>query len=561
MCEFQSGIYKSIYIFAEKTADSDGWIRLNGPGGRKSQVHMGDDAYRLIQLPLEAEGGYRLDWENVRISQMYLSDCPDLLERGVMFLNPDTGEAEELGAWYDTPWREQYHFSPFVNWANDPNGLCWFKGYYHLFYQANPFGQKWNDMYWGHTVSRDLMHWIHLPHVLEPQHYLWNNTERKGGAFSGSALAEHDKIRLFLTRHDGPQEDGTDTREWQTSAVCRDGIHVAEEKELITEKPEGASFDFRDPKAELIDGNLYLVLGSSIGEVPSILLYRKTASGTWEYEGPLLQEKTPGIRTFECPDFFKLDGRYVALGAWMCHYDEAGRYQMTRCYVGDFNGGRLHAVRQQWYDFGSNFYAVQSFEHEGRRIAIGWASDFMMEHREQEGGAYGSFALPRELHVRNDRLYMEPVKECYNLLGENQIRAAGSAHVKKQTIPGNSYYVKLRINGDGDFKLLLAQDGDDTLTLERTGGVTELVSTKKETEGVRFPSGIDEVREIEVFVDRRLTEVFLNHGEAAGTKLFYQDSTEGCFEADFCEGELEQLEVYRMQSIWSENRKRKGELS
>lgn len=549
MLEFDNGEYESVCIFAEKTDDRDGWICLEGPGGKEQQVHMNDDWYRLVQLALPEKGIYRISRKGVSFTQMYLSGGPDLMDRGIRFLDPDSGDEMELGKWYDTSVREQYHFNPFMNWVNDPNGLCWFKGYYHLFYQSNPFGQEWNDMYWGHAVSRDLIHWTHMPYVLEPQPDLWRDKEHKGGAFSGSAQVEGEQMHLYLTRHHGPQEDGEETREWQTEAVCWDGIHVEKERPCITERPEGASFDFRDPKVQRIEGMDYMVLGSSLDGVPSILLYVRE-NGAWSFKGPLLQEHEPGIRTFECPDFFELDGKYVAAGAWMCHRDEAGRYQMTRCYTGTFDGGRFKTEHQQWYDFGSNFYAVQSFEHGGRRIAIGWISDFYGEHRVKPTGACGSFSLPRELHMEQGRLFTEPVKECYGLLKE-RIFAVSGQEVPPVIVPGISFFVKIKLGDDRDFLVTLAREGDDALYLERKNGVTSLVSTRKEVSEVRFPSDVSTVRYVEIFMDRRVAEVYLNHGEAAGTKLFYQESTRGHLEADFAAGSLKRLEVWTMESIWN----------
>ena len=162
---------------------------------------MNDDWYRLVQLALPEKGTYRIRHKGIGLTQMYLSGGPDLMEWGIRFLDPDSGDEMELGKWYDTSVREQYHFNPFMNWVNDPNGLCWFKGYYHLFYQSNPFGQEWNDMYWGHAVSRDLVHWTHMPYVLEPQPDLWRDKEHKGGAFSGSAqvMGEQMFYRWFLS--------------------------------------------------------------------------------------------------------------------------------------------------------------------------------------------------------------------------------------------------------------------------------------------------------------------------------------------------------------------------
>lgn len=557
MCRFQSGIYEKITIFASRAADGrgDGWFRLSDSSGKGMEVHLGLDYYRRVCLPLEPGQSYQMmKSDSVTIAQMYLSGCPDQMERGVEFVNPEGGGWVEPEKWFDTPWREQYHFVPFVNWMNDPNGLCWYQGYYHLFYQTNPFRQEWGDMYWGHAVSKDLIHWVNQPHVLEPQPELWRSPDRKGGAFSGCAVVEKDGIHLYLTRHEGPLKDGEESREWQTHAICRDGLRVEEEQMMISEKPSGVAYDFRDPKVEKIGRERYLVLGACLEGFPAILLYRQKERGgsgqNWEYLGPLVQEKTPGIRTIECPDFFSLDGCEVAVGAWMCHYDKEGRYQMTRCYIGSFDGTRFQVKREQWFDFGSNFYAVQSFAHEGRRIAIGWISDFLGEHRVEKNGAYGSFALPREVHVREERLFLTPVRECYELLGETLLECGDRAVVERMEIPGNSYYVQMSLEGEGDFSILLAQDGEDTLTLERREGRTGLVSGKEEARNVRFPADVSRVREIEIFVDRRVTEVFLNHGEAAGTKVFYQESRDGCFGVRMSGGRIKALKVCRMESIW-----------
>ena len=551
MCEFRSGEYREIHIFARREEGKEGWLWLIGSEGGKQELCLGEDLYRMIRFPLVTDERYRLESKGVRISQMYLTECQGLLEKGIRFLHPETGRELNLADWYDTPWREQYHFGPFVNWINDPNGLCWYQGYYHLFFQANPYGQRWDDMYWGHAVSRDLIHWTHMPFALEPQPDLWRDPNRKGGAFSGSAAVKDDGIHLYLTRHDGPQTDSPETQEWQTKAICRDGIHITEEKEFITEKPKGASFDFRDPKVVKVDGTWYMVLGSCIDQVPAFLLYQKMEDKSWQYKGPLLSEKRPGIRTFECPDFFPLDGKFVALAAWMCHHDEANRYQMTRCYIGEFTGERLSVEAEQWMDFGSNYYAVQTFEHEGRRVAIGWISDFYQEHWDMENGAYGSFALPRELSVRENRLYMRPVRECGQLLGDRIFWAKDQRRIPETKLPGNCFYVKVRLRGDGDFRIVLAKDGEDTLSLVREKGLTSIVSTKKEVSQVSFPSDARKVRDMEIFVDRRLMEVFLNEGESAGAKLFYQKGMNGFLEAEFAEGDLAEFEVRSVKHIWN----------
>ena len=142
-------------------------------------------------------------------------------------------------------------------------------------------------------------------------------------------------------------------------------IHFEPEKEIIREKPEGTNYDFRDPKAIKIGEKYYIVLGACVDEKGTFLLYESEDAENWKYRCPLITEETK-IRTIECPDFFPLDDKYVAMGAWMSHYDEYGRFQQCRYYVGDWNGDAMDVHTQQWVDFGSNCYAAQSFQQIGR---------------------------------------------------------------------------------------------------------------------------------------------------------------------------------------------------
>ena len=134
-------------------------------------------------------------------------------------------------------WDPKFHIASNGGWINDPNGLCQFQGRYHLFFQLNPYGFGWDNMHWGHAVSRDLVHWTHLPVFLEPQPELHTDERIVGGAFSGSAVTvdEHDNpvagneanaIRLYLTRHLETRGDESSVTEYQTTCLCEDGVHV-----------------------------------------------------------------------------------------------------------------------------------------------------------------------------------------------------------------------------------------------------------------------------------------------------------------------------------------------
>ena len=121
--------------------------------------------------------------------------------------------------------RPSLHFTPQKGWINDPNGLVFFKGQYHLFYQYNPYHDNWDSMHWGHAVSRDLIHWEELEPALVPD--MPYDNDKNGGCFSGSVVVHDDQLFLFYT---GRTEDETGIFETQNLAVSKDGIHFVRQK-------------------------------------------------------------------------------------------------------------------------------------------------------------------------------------------------------------------------------------------------------------------------------------------------------------------------------------------
>lgn len=545
-----TGQYGCLEIFA-KPAGSNGSVTIKEQGGADARTEKLPHIYgNWLRLPVKKESNYTIETEDAEITFAYLSERENILEHGICILDPDNDfsemNEEQFRSFIKSPYREQYHFSPPVNWMNDPNGLCWFKGYYHLYYQFNPFRQEWNNMYWGHAASRDLIHWKHLPVVLEPQEKILDDTSIKGGAFSGCALPQEDEVLFYLTRHIGPQEDGWDTIQYQTMTRSSDMIHFEPEKVIISEKPEGTNYDFRDPKAGKFGDKWYLVLGACVNEKGSILLYESDDKENWKYRCPLITEKTK-IRTVECPDFFPLDGKYAAMGAWMSHYDEYGRFQQCRYYVGDWNGNAMDVQAQQWVDFGSNCYAAQTFEHEGRRILIGWISDFYGEHIPLKHGSYGSNTLPRELHIKGNHVYTTPVKEVYSLR-KDLIYSGTGREAEIKDIPDNRYYADISFEKAGDCRILIGEDGDKSISLVSENGKVFLDMKGVKSETVQFVSSVSEIRNAEIFVDGRTVEVYLNDGEDVATRLFYNSSSEGCFRVTA--NEPARVELYTMKSIW-----------
>lgn len=549
-----TGRYTCLEIFAKQTAPG-GKVRVLSGTQESMEQAAGGAYYAWLKFSLKPDTDYEIVCDFCDVSFCYLSGNEDILETGVCYLERTQGggdfTAQDPAAWYDRPARETYHFAPWKNWMNDPNGLCWFQGYYHMFYQCNPHGQEWSHMYWGHAVSRDLVRWTHLPIVLAPQKEILENPETiKGGAFSGCAVAGEDEVVFYLTRHQGPMQDCEDTEEQQWMMRSRDMIHFTQEKCVIESPPDEASFDFRDPKVLRIGESWYMVLGSAVKGQGAILLYESKDGAHWNYVHPLLTEQHK-IRCFECPDFMELDGKYLAVGAFMEHHDNCGRYQMSRYYIGNWQDQRFEKINEGWFDFGSNCYAMQSFEHQGRRISIGWVSDFYGEHVKYPDGACGSMTIPRQLHIRNDRLYMTPVEEIALLKGEILYQGSGE-NIVIPKIEGNAYRAKIEFSGNTFFTILLGKDGGRSISLVNDPEGMRIVTKGVKSEGIDFRADVEEVRNLEIYMDRRVAEVYVNEGEAAGTKVFYSTSRAGCFELCAQRAEnIVQAELALMKSIWN----------
>lgn len=553
-------------------------LRLTDDEGQTVSRTMDADVFRdRFTFDIDGTKHYTLSVDNATVPYLYLAGGPDILDRGIRVLDLTMGSIVAGDGASETPLpaRAAVHYEPPEHWMNDPNGLCRFQGRYHMYYQFNPYGWDWDNMHWGHAVSRDLVHWTHLPVFLTPQRELHGNRTLSGGAFSGSAIPidaegrpcpgdEASAIRFFLTRHRA--EPGS-TVEYQTTFTSTDSLTHTEEKTVITLPNSRLSFEFRDPKVEagFPGEGAMIMLGTNVpvedapkeGEpgvstafeggwhttkphgktvapgpdktrVPAIVTYANTTpelrDDAWEYRGAVLCETgyTMGY-TFECPDMFPLDGKDVAVGGIMHVRSRYGAYQPIRWYIGDLKDGKLDVENSGWCDFGDCYYAAQSFrDDQGRRIAFGWLADWSGVRREAPARANGAMSLPRELHVRDGKLYSKPVAEVYdNLLGDMiAVDAGGSA-----IVPGNAYYLDLHPSLGMSVRLMSFEDSGWTLEV---GDHTVMCrSYGMECDDVECVAEVASVNRVEVFYDRGIIEVFVNDGEAAGTMLAFDPRETG----------------------------------
>mgnify|MGYP002701700958 FL=1 len=322
--------------------------------------------------------------------------------------------------------RPAFHLSPRVGWMNDPNGFSYYQGMYHMFYQYHPYSSYWGPMHWGHAVSRDLLHWEYLPAALAP-----DMPYDKDGCFSGSAVTLPDGSQMLLytgVLHE-PQPDGS-FREAQTQCIAigdgRDyeklpGNPVLTENDL----PEGGSrYDFRDPKVwTMQDGRYYCVAGNCTADKDGQILLYSSADGLhWQYENILAKNNGRFGRMWECPDFFELDGKWVLLTSPQDMLPRGFEYHNgngTLCLVGTYDREHHAFVEEadQAIDYGIDFYAPQTvLAPDGRRIMIGWMQNWdTCNMRSQPKKWFGQMSLPRELSIRDGRLYQWPIRELEQL--------------------------------------------------------------------------------------------------------------------------------------------------
>jgi len=318
--------------------------------------------------------------------------------------------------------RQRYHFMAEEGWINDPNGLTFFRGKYHYFYQFNPYDSYWGAMHWGHAVSSDLLHWEYLPVALAPSE-LYDNHER-GGCFSGTSIEHDGKLYLFYT---GTAKQGDEFAQTQCMAYSEDGLcfEKYDNNPVIVAPPGYDQANFRDPKVWKHEDYYYMLCGAKKDNLAKALIYKSKDLLEWEFMNVLFESRGEYGYMFECPDFFPMDDKYVLM------FSPMGLHERTAVYlVGDmdYKTGKFIPTSMGEIDWGFDFYAAQSFlDGAGRRIVVAWANawdwmpwwkDWGPTYQEDWCGAYN---IPREVRMMpNHTLQFVPIKELEELRGERQ---------------------------------------------------------------------------------------------------------------------------------------------
>lgn len=505
---------------------------------------------------------YQIFCNSIEIHFAYLCGNSDVLEHGVCFLEfgdhgisiYDDGNMDQA---YGQKYRNAFHFSTFKNWMNDPNGLCFYKGRFHLFYQMNPASLNWGNVYWGHACSKDLIHWTHLPIALYPQRELYGLKNYKGGAYSGSAWTEKQGIFLYFTRHFSPWKKGIETKETQVQAFCEDGVNVKNEKVIIEDKPGGSrDYNFRDPSVVMIGQKKYLLIGTTVGGICTVEKYGED-QGIWSDQGVFFQDDIE-CETIECVNFIQGEnGQCALLCSLQNAADREGRKRLMKYYTGTLKDGRFLLQKHGIYDFGTECYAVQVFKAGERTLAFGWILSAYGEFPAAEGKtdgrlSNGCMTIPREIILKGKCLLTRPAKEIKTLLYNQRTVIENGRRIAEMPEVSNVYHLFLKLKNKTDFRIILAQNDACRIGVEyKNGRITLLYGKKDEQQVPNLYANVETVRQLEIFVDKSSIEIFVNDGEKVGTKTYFFKPHNRSMEYRFEHGEeVEDLTVSQVNSIW-----------
>lgn len=353
--------------------------------------------------------------------------------------------------------KPKYHYRPEMGWINDPNGLVFYKGYYHVFYQHAPDSETpWQTpMHWGHARTKDFLEWEELPVALYP-----DREYDRAGCWSGTAMVRGERLYLFYASVHTP--DGSEDKVQTVSvAYSDDGIHFKKYagNPVIDSYPEDGCPDFRDPAVCCVNGEYYCVMatGHHATQTARLLLYRSEDLFSWEYMGVMCQWER-GVFA-ECPSFI-VDDRLSLLAASVCSIDAEHYFSVM---FGSFMDGEFKSLYSGQPDRGPDQYAGQVFrDHMGRNILISWIPGWQYAGFAERD--IGCMSVPREIRLENGRVLAWPVEEVQHLLRDDDpciertdhgfiIRREGRSHVEHRgevrelKVLRDGYIAEVFVNG------------------------------------------------------------------------------------------------------------------
>lgn len=416
-------------------------------------------------------------------------------------------------------YRPVYHHAPIYGWMNDPNGLFYKDGVWHLYFQHNPYGSQWENMSWGHSVSKDLINWTFQGDVLE--------RDALGAIFSGSAVVDKDNtsgfgkgtiVAMYTSAGDNQTQsiaystdDGKTFKKYSGNPVITSNI-----------------LDFRDPHMFWNDDIRKWNLIISAGQ--EMKIYSSDNLKDWKYESSFGHGYGNHGGVWECPDLVKLKVRGTDKTKWMliCNINPGGPFggNATQYFIGDFDGHKFTCesdpTETKWMDYGKDHYATVTFDNapDGRHVAIAWMNNWQYAAQTPTVQYRSCNSLPRDLDLfeYDGKTYcgMTPSKELFALRGKKQSRLSNSCELVLHMRGSSSMTLS---NDKGEKVILTYNETNNTFSMDRTQ--SGKVDFSESFPIVTTAPVYGKLKQLRIFIDNSSIEIFDAEGKMAMTNLVF----------------------------------------
>lgn len=485
--------------------------------------------------------------------------------------------------------RPQLHFSPEKKWMNDPNGMVYYEGEYHLFFQYYPDDTIWGPMHWGHAVSKDLIHWEQLPIALYP--------DKNGYIFSGSAVIDWKNrsglgengippmVAVFTYHNSEKEKLGLDNFQTQGLAYSLDKGRTWKKYDKNPILPNPGIRDFRDPKIiwSEINQKWYMVLAVS----DHVNIYSSNNLLTWDFESEFGQNVGSHKGVWECPDLFPMKIKNSNKTKWVLMVSTnpgaPNGGSGTQYFVGDFDGHNFKndGEKPKWVDYGKDNYAGVTWsdipKEDGRRLFIGWMNNWQYANSIPTKNWRGATTLPRTLElieIHNDFLLKSHIVSEFDKLKEEEKKIAKTTLknefviTEKQELPIEivlNFNTKdnTKINFAERFGIILSNNKNEKIIIGYDN-LNKVFFIDKTLNGWDNPANefaqivyapyinLDDNLDMHLIIDKSSVELFAKDGLVVMTDQFFPTEEYSVVSLFTEHGEVELTEgkITKLSSIW-----------
>lgn len=473
--------------------------------------------------------------------------------------------------------RPQFHFTPPAKWMNDPNGMVYHNGVYHMFYQHYPDSTVWGPMHWAHATTKDLVHWEHQPIALYP--------DSLGYIFSGSAVVDTKNTTGFgkdgkvplvaiFTHHDpkGESEKRTDYQNQSLAYSLDEGKSWTKYEGNPVLKNPGI-VDFRDPKVMWYEKDQKWIM--TLATKDRITFFSSPDLKNWKKESEFGESIGAHGGVWECPDLFplQLDGKTAWVLLVSINPGGPNKGSATQYFIGDFDGSKFspYNTETRWVDWGTDNYAGVTWSNTGdRKIFLGWMSNWQYANIVPTEVWRSAMTVPRELSLQslNNTIYLtsQPVKELDKLFSEtktinnNELSQGINLSEKIKKFNGQ-YQLKIKNDQLEDFSIVLSNELGEELIVGYDKQLNQYFIDRSKAGKKDFEKGFavrhtaprlsgTNTTDITLLVDVASVELFADNGLTVMTDIFFPNKTMNKLVFDSPKMENQKISLSKIKGIW-----------